>query len=235
MTLLRYCAVLGVMPLAAQETGYIGSSACGDCHTARFESQSKTAHARALRKAQSADPGPGAKAQWAFGAGAKATTWVSQTGEDTIAEHGRTYYRATNALGITPGHTNSSDVVYRTFDPVATALRCFRCHSTGPITLAENFQVQPKELGVRCESCHGPGRAHAESDGAAAIQNPKRLTPVQINALCGACHRQASDLDDDRDWSNAWNRVDILLSTHSAGGVTAKDVALARKIEAIAG
>ena len=37
------------------------------------------------------------------------------------------------------------------------------------------------------------------------------------------------------EWSNVWNRVDILLSTHSAGGVTAKDVALAGKIEAIAG
>jgi len=205
MILLRHCAVIAVIPLAAQETGYIGSSACRDCHTAQFESQSKTAHSRALRRARADDPGPGAQAQWTFGAGAKATTWVSQTGADTIAEHGRTYYSAAKTLGITPGHTDASDVVYRTFDPVATALRCFRCHSTGPITLGENFQVQPNELGVRCESCHGPGRAHAESAGAAAIQNPKRLTPVQINALCGACHRQASDLDDDRDWSNAWN------------------------------
>src|SRR6476660_5040312 len=102
MILLRYCAVLAVIPLAAQETGYIGSSACRDCHTQRFESQSKTAHAGALRRAQPDDPGPGATAQWAFGAGAKATTWVSQTGEDTIAEHGRTYYSAIKALGITP-------------------------------------------------------------------------------------------------------------------------------------
>ena len=34
-------------------------------------------------------------------------------------------------------------------------------------------------------------------------------------------------------WSNVWNKVDVLLSTHSAGGVTAKDIALATKIEAI--
>ena len=37
------------------------------------------------------------------------------------------------------------------------------------------------------------------------------------------------------EWSNVWNRVDILLSTHSAGGLTDKDVALARRIEAITG
>ncbi len=46
---------------------------------------------------------------------------------------------------------------------------------------------------------------------------------------------EAEKADHHPDWSNVWNRVDILLSTHSAGGVTAKDVALAKKIEAIAG
>jgi len=194
-------------PSAGQDvgSGYIGSPACRNCHASRFESQSKSEHAHALRRAQPTDPGPGSHAQWAFGAGLKATTWVSQTGDETIAEHGLTYYAATKSLAITPGHATSADLVYRTFDPVATALRCFRCHSTGPVVLAAGFQVQPSEPGIHCEACHGPGRAHAESGGAGAVQNPKKLTAVQINTLCGACHRQASDLDDDRDWSNAWN------------------------------
>jgi 4a-hydroxytetrahydrobiopterin dehydratase len=42
----------------------------------------------------------------------------------------------------------------------------------------------------------------------------------------------AEKADHHPDWSNAWNRVDILLSTHSEGGVTAKDIALARAIAA---
>jgi tetratricopeptide (TPR) repeat protein len=208
---LRYLVILGmaawVMPLAGQDaaSGYIGSAACGRCHRSQFESQSKTAHAHALRRARATDPGPGSHAQWAFGAGLKATTWGSQTGDDSIVEHGLSYYAATNSLALTPGHTTSADRVYRTFDPIATALLCFRCHSTGPLTLAGNFRVQPSQPGIHCEACHGPGRAHAESGGAAAIQNPKRLAAVQINMLCGACHRQASDLDDETDWSNAWN------------------------------
>uniref|UniRef100_Q026X7 Tetratricopeptide TPR_4 n=1 Tax=Solibacter usitatus (strain Ellin6076) TaxID=234267 RepID=Q026X7_SOLUE len=194
------------MPLAAQgSAGYIGSPGCRGCHTSQFASQSKSEHARALRKSLPTDPGPGAKAQWAFGAGAKAITWVSQTGGNSIAEHGLTYYAATKSLAVTPGHKTTADLVYRTFDPAASALLCFRCHSTGPIALATKFQVQPGEPGVHCEACHGPGRAHAESSGAAPIQNPKQLSAVQINILCGSCHRQASDLDDDRDWSNAWN------------------------------
>jgi 4a-hydroxytetrahydrobiopterin dehydratase len=36
------------------------------------------------------------------------------------------------------------------------------------------------------------------------------------------------------DWSNAWNKVDVALSTHSAGGVTALDLALARICDAAA-
>lgn len=37
------------------------------------------------------------------------------------------------------------------------------------------------------------------------------------------------------DWTNVWSKVDIALSTHSAGGVTALDLALARAIDAAAG
>ena len=89
-----------VAPLASQEagSGYAGGAVCGGCHAAQFESQSKSGHAHALRRAQPADPGPGSHAQWAFGAGAKATTWVSQTGVETIAEHGLSYYAATKSL-----------------------------------------------------------------------------------------------------------------------------------------
>ena len=44
----------------------------------------------------------------------------------------------------------------------------------------------------------------------------------------------AERADHHPEWSNVWNRVDIFLTTHSAGGLTAKDVALARRIEALA-
>ena len=35
------------------------------------------------------------------------------------------------------------------------------------------------------------------------------------------------------EWSNVWNRVDIFLTTHDSGGITANDVALATKIDRI--
>jgi 4a-hydroxytetrahydrobiopterin dehydratase len=42
----------------------------------------------------------------------------------------------------------------------------------------------------------------------------------------------AEKLDHHPDWSNVWNRVAITLWTHDAGGITRRDVELAKKIEA---
>ena len=37
------------------------------------------------------------------------------------------------------------------------------------------------------------------------------------------------------EWFNVWNRVDILLTTHDAGGLSARDVKMARAIDALLG
>jgi len=41
----------------------------------------------------------------------------------------------------------------------------------------------------------------------------------------------ADKMDHHPEWFNVYNRVDITLTTHDAGGVTAKDVALAEAME----
>jgi 4a-hydroxytetrahydrobiopterin dehydratase len=44
----------------------------------------------------------------------------------------------------------------------------------------------------------------------------------------------AEKLDHHPEWFNVYNRVDVLLSTHDADGVTALDVQLAKIMDAIA-
>jgi 4a-hydroxytetrahydrobiopterin dehydratase len=44
----------------------------------------------------------------------------------------------------------------------------------------------------------------------------------------------ADKADHHPEWSNVYNKVEIVLSTHDAGGVSAKDVALAKFIDSIA-
>lgn len=43
----------------------------------------------------------------------------------------------------------------------------------------------------------------------------------------------AEKADHHPEWSNVWNKVDIALTTHSADGLTGKDLDLAAKIDAI--
>ena len=41
----------------------------------------------------------------------------------------------------------------------------------------------------------------------------------------------AEKADHHPEWSNVWNRVDIALTTHDAGGLSARDVAMAEAID----
>jgi 4a-hydroxytetrahydrobiopterin dehydratase len=44
----------------------------------------------------------------------------------------------------------------------------------------------------------------------------------------------AEKADHHPEWSNVYNRVEIVLSTHDAGGLSDKDIALARFIDGLA-
>ena len=44
----------------------------------------------------------------------------------------------------------------------------------------------------------------------------------------------AEKADHHPDWSNSWNKVEVALSTHSAGGVTGKDIDLAKAMDGFA-
>lgn len=43
----------------------------------------------------------------------------------------------------------------------------------------------------------------------------------------------AEKADHHPEWSNVWNRVDILLTTHDAGGLSPRDIAMAQAIDAL--
>jgi 4a-hydroxytetrahydrobiopterin dehydratase len=42
----------------------------------------------------------------------------------------------------------------------------------------------------------------------------------------------AEKMDHHPEWFNVYNKVDVTLSTHDAGGVTEKDIAMAKAMEA---
>ncbi|MGE4429247.1 MAG: 4a-hydroxytetrahydrobiopterin dehydratase [Sphingobium sp.] len=73
-----------------------------------------------------------------------------------------------------------------------------------------------------------------------ALYRPFRLkTFSEAMGLMMRVALAAEKADHHPEWTNVYNRVEIWLTTHDAddgaGGVSARDVALAREIDAIAG
>jgi len=66
----------------------------------------------------------------------------------------------------------------------------------------------------------------------------KSYTFKNFNAAFGFMTRVAlvaERMNHHPEWCNVWNRVDITLSTHDAGGLTERDIKLAEAIDRIAG
>ena len=133
-------------------------------------------------------------------------------------EHSLSYYSEIQSMDVTLGHQAfqpetlleaMGDFYQGSDDAVKGVVKCFRCHSTGPVQRGPNQEFQPTELGVRCEACHGPGSAHvkalARGDAERArelIGLPDRLSAKSLIQTCAPCHRTGHD------WSaESWNYV----------------------------
>ena len=71
---------------------------------------------------------------------------------------------------------------------------CLACHAEKAYTGTPHAQkANPRTPAAAhgCETCHGPGKAHAESDGSPKfIKNPKKLSPREVSAICTTCHNR---------------------------------------------
>jgi Cytochrome c554 and c-prime len=151
--------------------------------------------------------------EWAFGAGRQAVTFITRVNQEWYLEHYATYFTSSHSWGPTPGQESvrpetlplAAGILYKTTDPNTGVLGCFECHSTGPVSFSPTGEVRLNELGVTCESCHGPGAEHAGAPSTKNIGSPARLSAVQLNQFCGKCHRPPASTAATVDWNNAWN------------------------------
>ena len=93
-------------------------------------------------------------------------------------------------------------------------------------------KLTPEERAVALAELSG----WSEVDGRDAIQ--RTLTFSDFNEAFGFMTRvaiKADQADHHPEWFNVYNRVEITLSTHDADGLSARDVALAKFIDGIAG
>ena len=145
--------------------------------------------------------------EWAFGAGVQAVTFVSRVDSSHHLEHAFTYYRRGETWDLTPRHDQlSSRTLHQAMGQALptrgaglSVTNCFQCHSTGPVQVNTSGEVVIHEAGVHCEACHGPAGKHVKA-GAVMPKMPR--SGVEVNALCGRCHRSDTG---QFNWDSVWN------------------------------
>ena len=157
---------------------------------------------------------------WAFGAGTQGITFVGKIPGQVYLEFSLSYYTRKHAFGITPGHESIHPTMvsqalghpYELYSSSGEILECFQCHSTGAVGVTPDDRIEPGELGVRCEACHGPGSAHRDAaarglskTAATSIQVPGRLSAPELNVFCGRCHRVQASGRAPLDLTFSWN------------------------------
>jgi 4a-hydroxytetrahydrobiopterin dehydratase len=88
----------------------------------------------------------------------------------------------------------------------------------------------------------GAGAAIAQLSGWSAVSGRDAIAKTykfaDFNAAFGFMARVAlvaEKMDHHPEWSNVYNRVEVVLTTHDAGGVTQKDIDLARFMDGAVG
>ncbi len=132
------------------------------------------------------------------GSGRKAQTYLYYKG-DKIYELPVSYFISIGAWANSPGYP----VTHPYFDRDIPSA-CFGCHGSaakvtlenpGSLRITEKYTPGQLMLGIDCERCHGPAKAHVEYQSAHPnektakfIVNIKTLTKTQQMDMCSLCH-----------------------------------------------
>lgn len=128
---------------------------------------------------QSRDSGFEMRADFIIGSGNHARSYLARNREGKYVELPVTWYAQNGGYwAMSPGYERASQEDFRRIVPD----ECLFCHSS---------YAQPLQA-IDCQRCHGPGRAHVESSGRAAILNPQRLSRERQLDLCMQCHLETT-------------------------------------------
>lgn len=183
--------VLTIVVIAATaqppaDATYKGSKACVLCHknshAAIVQGYDRTGHAKAFADAaqtptaivaQFGEEAPFKKEQikYVLGAGKAAQAYMDAS------------------FQVLPGEWDAANKRWKPTSAVDGSKQCIGCHVTGYKPEAKTWV----QASVGCESCHGPGSAHAASGDKKKILNPKTLPKDREAVVCGQCHSKGTD------------------------------------------
>jgi predicted CXXCH cytochrome family protein len=181
------------------QTGYAGSTKCAECHQTHYDGWKETGHNKMIRPplaqgpnrtvlADFDQPDPNRKfdlkdVKWVIGHRWKQRFIGEVNGLDvvypaewSVKEKKWLPYAARNDWWY-PYHKD--------WKTRSNFKLCAGCHSTGP----DHYTQSWTELNITCESCHGPGKAHAQKPKLDNIVNPARLSVKRSIEICLSCHQ----------------------------------------------
>jgi hypothetical protein len=169
---------------------YVGAEGCKVCHQDKYDGWKKTFHSTAVRDAK-AEPSAILGDFSVEGLG-----FTREEVEFTIGAHWNQRYmkKIDSDFYILP---KSWSISSRRWEPynvwgwkkMPYSKFCIGCHVTRYDPKDGSF-VEHK---IGCESCHGPGKGHAETEGKGQIVNPSKLGSVEMEMICASCHVRGKD------------------------------------------
>ncbi len=169
---------------------YAGSEACAECHVARHQGWRESYHFSVVRDAREhpeAILGDFSQEDLGFSPGDVEFTIGAHWYQRYAVRVGEELYVYPKVWSVASHRWETQDAWSWKKKPYGTY--CIGCHATRHDpetgTLVEHT--------VGCEACHGPGRAHAQSKGRAAIVNPADWGRDEQDLLCASCHVRGTD------------------------------------------
>jgi cytochrome c554/c'-like protein len=169
---------------------YSGSEKCAECHRTAYDLWKKTPHANMIRDARG---NPAAIKAQSF----DDVTFKRDQVLYVLGDHWTQRYLGLvdNQLYAFPKlwsitENNWMDYIDYSWKRRPWTTSCAGCHTTGYVP---EFGIY-NELSISCESCHGPGRTHAETGDPGFIVNPDKLSKERRDMVCEACHTTGTDV-----------------------------------------
>jgi hypothetical protein len=154
---------------------------------------------RCVLRAADASSEAEASADYAFGSGRRAVTYLGQSPGGSVQL--RLSWYPGHGWDWTPGLLPGSPVAGRLGQALGKSgeTRCFSCHSTALVQDKDGLKLGRSLLNVGCEACHGPGKEHV----AAARRGEGDLRIARLSArrqevalwVCAQCHSAPGQID----------------------------------------
>lgn len=175
-------------PLCAVSFEYAGSQACSPCHPDIYELWKKTPHAQMAR--------PLADQKILHEIPREQFEWPFDQIKYVLGSHYVSRFVAVSSgtLVILPKIFDLYQKKWLTVRDYGWQKRswlkqCAGCHTVGFNSEKDTFL----ELGVGCESCHGPALNHVRTGAPEFVVNPAKIDPDRREMICESCHTSGVD------------------------------------------